>query len=245
MSFFGHPVRREGRTTLAANRNVEEVLTRPRSSGPFGTPSTQFGKRSMDICFAIMMLVLFAPVLLTICICLYAKGQRHLFYQHKRIGKDGREFGCFKFQTMVADADLRLRELIEGDEELRREWAETRKLKSDPRIIPGIGAFLRSSSLDELPQLFNILRGEMSLVGPRPVTKDELDVYYGVFKRHYLMVKPGLTGPWQLGGRSDTSYDERVQQDTWYVENATLMTDLSIFVRTVTMFLTARLKGSC
>ncbi len=199
----------------------------------------------MDLCFALMMLVLFAPVLVTISLCLLAKGQRSLFYQHKRIGKDGSEFGCFKFQTMVPDADRVLEELIESDESIRKEWAETRKLKADPRIVPGIGAFLRASSLDELPQLFNILRGDMSLVGPRPVTKDELDVYYGVFKRHYLSVKPGLTGPWQLGGRSDTSYDERVRQDTWYVENATLMTDLSIFARTVSMFLTARLKGSC
>lgn len=200
-------------------------------------------KRLFDISAAAMMIVAFAPLFLAISILLLAKGHRSVFYRHERTGRDGRPFQCLKFRTMEENADQILQRLLDARPDLRQEWEETQKLSHDPRVIPGIGTFLRTTSLDELPQLFNVLMGDMSIVGPRPITKEEL-VRYSPYQSHYLSVKPGITGPWQIGGRSSMSYEDRVKTDVWYVENGRLRTDLTIFVLTVVSFVTGQLKGA-
>ncbi len=162
------------------------------------------------------------------------------FYTQSRIGKDGKIFQCWKFRTMVVGADQVLQEILAKDAVARQEWERDFKLKNDPRITP-IGLILRKTSLDELPQLLNILRGEMSLVGPRPVTAAE-ESYYGDYFRDYLSIRPGMTGLWQISGRNDISYDQRVQMDSWYARNLSFWVDLKILFATIGVVL--RRKGS-
>jgi len=154
-----------------------------------------------------------------------------VIFTHIRIGRHGQLFKCYKFRTMIPNSAEVLAELLAGDPEARAEWEKDRKLKNDPRITP-IGRFLRKTSLDELPQLINIVKGEMSLVGPRPVVPDELDLY-GEARVYYLQVRPGLTGLWQISGRNDVDYERRVSLDTWYVRNWTLWSDVLILFRTL------------
>ena len=222
-------------------RNFVQPTRQPYTS--FATPVRRIVKRLFDICVALAMLLAFAPLFALIAVLIRAADGGPVFYAQQRVGRDRRMFGCLKFRTMVTDADAVLKDVLASDPAARAEWEEKHKLSNDPRIIPGIGHLLRKSSLDEVPQLFNILFGDMSVVGPRPVTEDEL-VNYGVFLSHYLAVKPGLTGPWQIGGRSDTSYKQRVQMDVEYVERGSLRTDLSIFVQTVSSFVRGRLTGA-
>jgi undecaprenyl-phosphate galactose phosphotransferase len=144
-------------------------------------------------------------------------------------------FPCFKFRTMQVDAEERLRELLANDPAARAEWEREFKLRNDPRITP-IGQFLRRTSLDELPQLFNVIRGEMSLVGPRPVIRAEL-CKYGDDVDYFLMVRPGMTGLWQVSGRNDVDYDTRVYLDTWYVKNWSLWYDIAILFKTIKVVL--------
>ena len=148
-----------------------------------------------------------------------------------RVGKDGKIFPCYKFRSMCVDAKEKLEELLQNDPEARAEWERDFKLKHDPRITKS-GAFLRRTSLDELPQIFNVLKGEMSLVGPRPIIKDEME-RYGNRIDDYLMVKPGIAGIWQCSGRSDTTYQERVQMDSWYVRNWSVWLDIMILWKTI------------
>jgi exopolysaccharide production protein ExoY len=202
-----------------------------------------FGKRLFDISFSILMLVLFAPVILTIVIMLKFADRGPVFYSHQRIGKGGREFPCYKFRTMVLDADDRLEKLLQSDPSLRQEWQRARKLRDDPRIIPGIGHVLRKVSLDELPQIFNVMLGDMSVVGPRPVVEDELK-YYGTLQKEYLSVRPGLTGPWQSSTRSDSTYVERVQMDAHYVRTGSLWNDIWIILATTRKFLGLDTRGA-
>ena len=157
-------------------------------------------------------------------------------YAHYRIGAGGQVFRCLKFRSMVSDADRVLRDLLERDELMRAEWARDQKLRNDPRVTR-VGRFLRATSLDELPQLVNVMRGEMALVGPRPITLDELQ-RYGRTKWHYLAVLPGMTGLWQVSGRSMTTYEERVRLDQHYVSNRSIWLDLKILVRTVHVVMT-------
>jgi lipopolysaccharide/colanic/teichoic acid biosynthesis glycosyltransferase len=199
-------------------------------------------KRCFDIVVASVMIITFLPLLLTVSCWLKSKYGGCIFFGHRRIGRNGLPFNCMKFRTMAPDAEERLEMILNADSKLRRQWQRDRKLDPDPRIIPGIGVFLRNSSLDELPQLWNILVGDMSFVGPRPVTEDELP-NYGDYVGHYLAVRPGLTGPWQIGGRSDVSYSDRVLADVEYVESASVATDFRIFAKTVFYFVTGRLMG--
>jgi exopolysaccharide production protein ExoY len=187
-------------------------------------------KRALDLVGAAVLLILFAPLMAVIAL-LVARDGGPVFFAHRRVGRDGASFGCLKFRTMVQDADLRLAELLERDPAARAEWETTRKLRRDPRIT-AVGRFLRASSLDELPQLINVLKGEMSLVGPRPVQQSELNAFYGTAASYYRAVRPGLTGLWQVSGRNDTSYAERVALDMRYVAEATLLDDLRILLRT-------------
>jgi undecaprenyl-phosphate galactose phosphotransferase len=187
-------------------------------------------KRLADLFIAALLLVVLSPLMLVIAVALKLEGGRVLF-SHQRIGKNGRIFKCYKFRSMVPNAELLLQNLLRDDSQLRSEWQKERKLKIDPRISR-LGAFLRATSLDELPQLLNVLKSEMSLVGPRPIVSDELEKY-GLEKSYYLMVRPGMTGLWQVSGRNDLDYDTRVYLDAWYVKNWSLWYDLAILVKTV------------
>lgn len=187
-------------------------------------------KRALDIAGAGSLLLLSLPVFLLLALLVRLDGGP-AFYAHERVGRGGRRFGCLKFRSMVTDSAARLEALLDQDPEARAEWNATRKLRHDPRIT-WVGRFLRASSLDELPQLINVLRGDMSLVGPRPVIAAELAAHYGAAAEHYLSVRPGITGLWQVSGRSSTSYDTRVALDVRYATNPSLLEDLRILLRT-------------
>ena len=190
-------------------------------------------KRMLDVFGALMFFALFSGIYFLVWwIVLWTTGGPAI-YKHKRVGRGGREFYCLKFRSMVVNSDEVLRELLEKDPAARREWNTTFKLRNDPRITR-FGHFIRKTSLDELPQFWNVLRGDMSVVGPRPVVRQELETYYGPYAQAYYKVRPGITGPWQVGGRSDLSYPERVALDTAYVRNLTILGDLKLIAKTVT-----------
>jgi Undecaprenyl-phosphate galactose phosphotransferase WbaP len=195
-------------------------------------------KRALDIIGAGVGLVMLAPFFLFVALMVRADGGP-AFFAHQRVGRGGKLFGCLKFRSMVIDSQARLEALLANDPTARAEWEATRKLKNDPRITR-IGRFLRSTSLDELPQLINVLRGEMSLVGPRPVQEAEIDRYYGASAAHYMAVRPGITGLWQVSGRSETSYESRVALDVSYVSRPSLLADISILLRTPVAVLSRR-----
>jgi len=193
-------------------------------------PGLQLIKRCFDLTASLAVIILGSPILLWIALKVLASG-RPIFFGHKRVGQNGKHFLCYKFRTMAVNADVLLKELLERDPEARAEWDRDFKLKNDPRIT-SIGHFLRRTSLDELPQLWNVLKGEMSLVGPRPVVDAELE-RYGNQIDYYLEAKPGVTGLWQVSGRNDVSYDTRVYLDAWYVKNWSLFNDIVILLKTV------------
>jgi Undecaprenyl-phosphate galactose phosphotransferase WbaP len=186
-------------------------------------------KRVIDIIGSLALLVLFSPLFLVVALMVSLDGGP-VFYRHKRIGRDGKLFGCLKFRTMILGAEACLNEYLSYHPEQRRKWEQDQKLAFDPRVT-AIGNVLRRLSLDELPQLVNVLVGEMSLVGPRPVTEGELK-HYGAAASAYLAVRPGLTGPWQVSGRNDVSYATRVAMDEAYVRNFSLWNDIVILLRT-------------
>jgi lipopolysaccharide/colanic/teichoic acid biosynthesis glycosyltransferase len=227
-----------GETACRFSRSVGEVHI----AGGFRL-SEKFVKRLCDVALSSMMIVLFAPIMALLSLYIVTVYRVSPIFRHNRVGLDGKVFSCLKFRTMVPNAREVLDSLLAEDPVLRREWEETRKLKNDPRVFPGLGNLMRQSSLDELPQIFNVFFGDMSIVGPRPVTREEL-VHYGSDKSYYEAVKPGITGAWQIGGRSDTSYEERVSLDVWYVRNLSLRLDLQIFLKTVLLFVTGRLSGA-
>ncbi|HKT65159.1 MAG TPA: sugar transferase [Burkholderia sp.] len=187
-------------------------------------------KRGFDLAGASLLLVMLAPALLGIAWMVRRDGGPAIF-GHERVGRDGRRFKCLKFRSMVTNADAVLKALLARDADARVEWDREFKLKNDVRITP-IGRFLRKTSLDELPQLLNVLRGEMSLVGPRPIVEAELE-RYGADVRYYLMAKPGMTGLWQVSGRNDTDYSTRVLLDVSYVREWSLRRDIGILFRTI------------
>lgn len=184
----------------------------------------------MDRVGAGVLLALLSPVFLILALKVRKDGGP-VFYGQRRIGKDGREFRCWKFRSMVPNAADKLAEILATDPALKAEWDRDFKLKNDPRITP-IGEKLRKTSLDELPQLWNVLMGDMSLVGPRPVTKAETE-FYGENFVDYISVKPGMTGLWQVSGRNDVTYNRRVFLDTWYVRSWSFWNDLVILFKTV------------
>ena len=187
-------------------------------------------KRAFDIFGAVLLSILAAPAILMIAIIIRSSGSPVIF-GHERIGKGRKLFSCYKFRSMNLEAESDLQELLTVDPKLRVEWEENHKLRNDPRITR-FGEFLRKSSLDELPQLWNVIKGEMSLVGPRPVVEDELE-RYGRKAPVYCSVKPGITGLWQISGRSNVTYSRRVSLDALYVRNQTLVLDLWILFCTV------------
>jgi exopolysaccharide production protein ExoY len=186
-------------------------------------------KRVLDLLGAVVLTVVFSPLMLAIFLLMRRSGGS-VIYRHRRVGRDGKFFDCLKFRTMVPNADQVLRDLLERDPALKAEWVRDHKLRNDPRITR-LGRFLRRTSLDELPQIWNVVRGEMSLVGPRPVIREEL-LRYGRNVGAYLAAKPGITGLWQVTGRNNTDYRRRVVLDTYYVRNQNLLLDLFILLKT-------------
>lgn len=187
------------------------------------------GKRVFDLTLGSLMLLAAAPILLGLMLLVSLDGGKPVF-AHLRVGKGGRMFRCFKIRSMRLDAEAQLAAILASDPVAAQEWAADHKLSNDPRVTR-LGAFLRRSSLDELPQLWNVLRGDMSLVGPRPVTEAEID-RYGVAAADYMTLRPGLTGPWQVDGRNDISYDARVAMDVAYARDHDLRRDFGIVLRT-------------
>ena len=188
-------------------------------------------KRAFDIIASAAALLFLAPAFLTIAVIMKLTDPGPIFYRHTRVGRHGKRFQCLKFRTMAIDSAERLAHILTTDPYAAQEWETSQKLKNDPRVTP-FGVFLRKTSLDELPQLINILRGEMSVVGPRPITRAELN-RYGRERRYYLLVRPGLTGLWQVNGRSSVSYEKRIAYDRQYVEEWSWMTDVKIIVMTI------------
>lgn len=219
-----------------------EVALAAGQSRPYGAayPGAFFRKRKMfaagtarliDIVVSAMGLIILAPLLLVLALLVYITDPGPVLFGHQRIGRDARFFRCLKFRTMVVDAEARLQEMLERDPEARAEWLAEHKLRRDPRITR-IGRFLRRSSLDELPQLINVLIGDMSLVGPRPIVIDEVQ-RYGRYFLNYCSVRPGITGLWQVCGRSNVSYVRRVAMDVAYVRKKCLMLDVRIMAMTL------------
>jgi exopolysaccharide production protein ExoY len=194
--------------------------------------------RGLDIVIALCALMFFLPLLVLIALAIACTDRGPVFFRHRRVGLGGKTFGCWKFRTMVVDAEARLAEILARDPEAAREWAESQKLTHDPRVT-WLGNFLRRSSLDELPQLFNVLMGEMSIVGPRPIVETEA-ARYGQHFALYCRVRPGITGLWQISGRSDIRYFERVLLDVRYVSSRTVLRDMRIILLTVPSVLAAR-----
>ncbi|WP_349370893.1 sugar transferase [Salinarimonas sp.] len=220
-------------------QDVHEELGRHASNArTLRRPVGGLAKRALDVAIAAAALLFLLPLFLAVAAIVRGSDGGPALYRHRRIGLDGREFHCLKFRTMVPDAEAALQNHLRRDPLAAAEWRRTRKLKQDPRVTR-LGGVMRQTSVDELPQLVNVLRGEMSIVGPRPIVHDEILKYGGAIE-HYFRVRPGLTGPWQISGRSDTGYDERVSLDTDYVSNWSVERDIVIIVKTVPAVLSRR-----
>ncbi len=216
---------------------------RPKERSEDSTPTAGIGfqaglKRVTDVALSSAALIFLLPLMLPIAMAIRLHDGGPALFVQTRIGRNGKRFSCFKFRTMVVDADARLKELLGTSPAALKEWEGSQKLTTDPRITR-FGQFLRKSSLDELPQLLNILRGEMSIVGPRPIVESEV-AKYGNYFDYYSSVKPGLTGLWQISGRSDTSYDERVALDVKYVEHWSFLVDTKIIALTIPAVLVSK-----
>ena len=198
-------------------------------------PAGYRGKQIFDTVLVLVALPLLAPVIAMLW-CLVKLDGGPGFFGHKRVGFGGHAFTCWKLRTMVPDAESRLQAQLAADGEVAREWHRHQKLQNDPRVT-WIGPFLRKTSLDELPQIWNVLMGEMSLVGPRPFTPDQLPLYVGAGGRSYFRVRPGITGPWQVHGRNATRFVERVQFDDAYSRNGSLFGDALLVLQTARVVL--------
>ena len=199
-------------------------------------------KRIGDIVFSLIVLTLGSPIFILIAILVKLSSPGSVFYIQKRVGRNYREFGCIKFRTMYKDADDLLPNLLEKYPLMRKEFENDFKLRQDPRITK-LGRFLRRSSLDELPQFFNVLKGEMSVVGPRPIVSNEI-IKYSLFMEEVISVRPGLTGLWQVSGRNNLSYKKRVELDFFYARNRNFLLDLEIIILTLGVLLFPMDRGA-
>ena len=190
-------------------------------------------KRLIDILGGLVGCVLLVPITVAVYIArkVLKEDDGPMFYEHLRYGKDGKKYRIYKFRSMCIDADKRLKEYLEQNEEARIEFEENHKLKDDPRITK-LGKFIRKTSIDELPQFVNVLKGDMSLIGPRPIVDGEIEKY-GENKDKFLSVRPGLTGYWAANGRSDITYEERMKMELYYVDNISFKLDIQIFFKTI------------
>ena len=234
----GSFVRREISKPLSSGASSFLNVDPEALAGVGGNASADTLKRGIDVAVALFVLLVAAPLILMVSACLLLAQGRPILIRHRRLGRGGRSFSCFKFRTMVVDGDDVLRRHLAENPAARVEWQVARKLKADPRVT-AIGQVLRKSSIDELPQVLNILFGEMSLVGPRPIVEAETH-HYGPHIHRYYQVRPGLTGLWQVSGRSDVSFPRRVQMDLAYVESRSLRKDMAIIARTIPAILRAR-----
>ncbi len=220
--------------TDAPTSSVDAPLRgRARKRLPVLPPSRSIGhhilKRSVDVVGSVCIAILLSPLILTLLIAVRAGGGP-IFFGHTRVGREKKPFKCYKFRSMIPDAERVLQDLLHSDPEALQEWRQNHKLKDDPRVTR-FGSFLRKSSLDELPQLWNVFKGDMSLVGPRPIVADELE-RYGAKAHMYLAVKPGMTGLWQVMGRSSVTYSRRVSMDSLYARKKSLRLDVWILFKT-------------
>jgi len=217
------------------NVQIENIFTQPLSfvsvRNNLLSKNMLITKRIFDIVFSIILISLFLPIILITAILIKLTSKGPIFYVQERPGRFGRMIKIYKFRTMYLDADKKLEEILKNNEELREEFRKYRKLKNDPRITP-IGKILRKFSIDEIPQLFNVLKGDMSIVGPRPYQIEEIE-YMGEYRDIVLSVRPGLTGLWQISGRNDLSFSAKLKIETWYVLNWNLWLDLFIIIRTI------------
>ncbi|HAT13803.1 MAG TPA: galactosyl-1-phosphate transferase, partial [Microcoleaceae bacterium UBA11344] len=202
----------------------------------------EFFKRLFDILFSLSVLILFAPVYLLLALSIALSSPGPIFYVQERVGKNRKMFYCLKFRTMVENADDVLLELIEKSPDLRQEFEDNFKLKQDPRIT-WIGRFLRVTSLDEFPQFWNVLKGDMSVVGPRPLVEEELP-RYGRYINKILTIRPGITGLWQVSGRNDIPYPRRVQIDLYYANDKNLWMDMWIVFKTIGVVIFPKNNGA-
>jgi exopolysaccharide production protein ExoY len=190
-------------------------------------------KRGFDIFFSLLCLSIGFPIFLLIAFLIFIISPGKVIYSHERIGRGGKPFRCYKFRSMYVNADQRLKDILAANPHLRKEWEKNYKLKNDPRVT-FFGAFLRKTSLDEIPQFWNVLKGDLSIVGPRPVVKDEITKYYHIKAYKILSIRPGLTGIWQVSGRSDiNSYDTRIQMDEFYVDHHSFLLDMKLIAKTI------------
>ena len=226
-------------TKEAVGPAIVGVSTKDVPSGLDGRGSgARLTKRALDVTVALTALIVFGALFALIALAVLVSQGRPIFIRHQRIGRGGASFPCLKFRTMVRDADAALVRHLAADPGAMLEWRATQKLRRDPRVT-ALGRVLRETSLDELPQLVNIVRGEMSLVGPRPIVTAEIAHYGGAFA-DYRSVRPGLTGLWQCSGRNDLGYEQRVMLDRQYVRTWSLWLDLAILLRTVPAVLRSR-----
>ncbi len=202
----------------------------------------EFIKRLFDVVFSLSVLILFSPVYLLLALLIAYSSEGPIFYVQERVGKNYKPFGCIKFRTMVTNADEMLVELMETSPHLRQEFADNFKLKQDPRITK-IGRFLRLTSLDEFPQFWNVLKGDMSVVGPRPLVAQELYMY-GSHIDKVLTIKPGITGLWQVSGRNDIPYSRRIQIDLYYVKFHNFWLDLWVIMKTIGVVIMPKNNGA-
>lgn len=201
-------------------------------------PMDDVASEAMHFAIALVALIFVAPLMLFVALAIFSHDRGPIMFAHRRIGRGGASFPCLKFRSMAVDAEARLAEVLASDPDARAEWDKDHKLRNDPRVTK-LGAFLRRTSLDELPQLFNVLAGDMSLVGPRPIVDAEIQKYGRRFQQ-YCAVKPGITGLWQVSGRNDTSYRARVALDCIYAKRRTVALDLAIMFNTVPAVLLRR-----
>ena len=199
-------------------------------------------KRFLDIVFSFLLIIFLIPLFLIIGVIIKINSKGPVLYTQKRIGKNNITFSCYKFRTMHPEANYLLKEILIKNPNFKNEFEETRKIINDPRITK-IGKFLRFSSLDELPQIVNVLRGDMSFIGPRPIVKSEIKKYGNDFKKVFS-IKPGISGLWQVSGRNKLSYNQRVELDIFYSENISFRLDIKIFIKTILVILFPYGKGA-
>ena len=229
-----------GRVTMFDSAYVPSSIRRASKVGAARRSSAhQVGDLAI-VLIALLILLFVLPLMIAVAVAIWADDGRPILFAHRRIGRGGRPFLCLKFRTMARDAEARLADVLANDPQAHEEWERDHKLKNDPRVSR-TGRFLRQSSLDELPQLFNVLRGEMRLVGPRPIVEAEI-VRYGRRFRHYCAVKPGMTGLWQVSGRNDVEYRSRVAMDCLYARRRNPMLDAWVLISTIPAVL--RRRGS-
>ncbi|BAY60730.1 undecaprenyl-phosphate galactose phosphotransferase [Calothrix brevissima NIES-22] len=202
----------------------------------------EFAKRLFDIVFSLFVLIVFFPVYLILALLIALSSEGPIFYVQERVGKNYKPFNCIKFRTMVSNADEMLVQMMETSPQMRQEFESSFKLKQDPRITK-IGKFLRITSLDEFPQFWNVLKGDMSVVGPRPLVAEELPKY-GCHIDRVLTTRPGITGLWQVSGRNDIPYPRRVQIDLHYVKFRTFWLDLWIILKTIDVVIIPKNNGA-